>query len=325
MPITVGIIGLGQIAQGYDTPSSDTVTTHIKACLRDSRIDLRWIADTDAAKASAVRARWNLGAEILAPEALLGQRPDVVCIATPDATHGDFVRAALANPPKLILCEKPLAATGQDALALITACENAGTVLVLNYMRRWLPHVAEWIAAARSGAFGPPAGATGLYCRGLVHNACHNFDLIGAALGAVDVEAECIGIPVADYAPDDPTVSVLMSVRAEGRRVPVLLTGIDGRMYNQWAVDIMFEASRLRVWNDDGIHVETYAPAAGSFVYAPELRPAARAHDKPALYMENVWRNIAEHLAGGAPLRATARGAEDGLRLLDAAAAARQA
>lgn len=325
MPVTVGIIGLGQIAQGYDAPSSDSVTTHIKACVRDPRLELRWIADRDTALARAVRERWNLNAEILSPDDLARQGPDVLCIATPDATHGDFIGRALETPPKLILCEKPLAATTAEALGLIKACEQAGTTLVVNFIRRWLPHVAEWIAAARRGEYGAPAAATALYGRGLVHNACHNFDLIGAALGAVGVEAECIGVAIPDYAENDPTVSAHMSVRAGGRRVPILLTGTDGRLANQWAVDIMFEKSRLRVWNHDGIRVETFALAEGPSAYAPELRPTIHAHDKPARYMERVWANIADHLTESAPLRATARDIEDGLVLLDAAIAARQA
>lgn len=325
MPVTVGIIGLGQIAQGYDAPSSDTVTTHIKACLRDARLDLRWVADRDPALARTVCERWNLKAECLAPEDLAQRRPDVLCIATPDATHGDFIRSALSAPPKLILCEKPLAATTAEALDLIQACERAGTTLVVNFIRRWLPHVAEWIAAARGGAYGAPLAATALYGRGLAHNACHNFDLLGAALGADSVEAECIGVAFLDYSDSDPTVSAHMSVRAGGRRVPILLTGNDGRLANQWAVDIMFEKSRLRVWNHDGIRVETFALAEGPSAYAPELRPAAHAHDKPARYMEHVWANIADHLTGKAPLRTTARDIEDGLRLLDAAMAAREA
>lgn len=325
MAVTVGIIGLGQIAQGYDAPSSDAVTTHIKACLRDARLELRWIADREVALARTVSDRWNLTAEILAPEDLAAQGPDVLCIATPDATHGDFIRRALKAPPKLILCEKPLAATTAEAMALIAACEQAGTTLVVNFIRRWLPHVAEWIAAARSGAYGAPAAATALYGRGLVHNACHNFDLIGAALGADGVEAECIGLAIPDYAENDPTVSAQMSVRTAGRRVPILLTGTDGRLANQWAVDIMFEKSRLRVWNHDGIRVETFALAEGPSAYAPELRPAVHVHDKPARYMECVWANIADHLTENAPLRASARDIGDGLRLLDAAVAARQA
>ncbi len=323
MAISVGIIGLGNISQGYDTPGEPTITTHIKACLSEPRLRLKWVADVNLGHAESVRRRWGLDAKCLPPEALLAENLDVLCIASPDATHGDYIRAALQTSPRLILCEKPLAASAGQALDLIGTCEKAGTTLVVNFVRRWLPGVQEWLAAARGGAFGEPAGATGVYCRGLVHNACHNLDLIGAAFGADGVEAECVGVPFLDYSDSDSTVSVQMSVRAAGRRVPILLTGVDGRVSNQWAVDIMFQKGRLRIWNDDGIRLETYAPASDVAAYAPELRSSIKFHDKPARYMELVWRNIADHLANGAALHATAHQNEEGLRLLERAATAR--
>lgn len=323
MTLTVGIVGLGNIAQGYDDPDGQTVTTHIKACLQDPRLAIGWIADRDMTHALAVRTRWDLSADIVSPDELVRAAPDILCIATPDDTHADFLRAALDRPPRLILCEKPLAAALPDAAALIAACAAARVPLAVNYIRRWMPHVTPWLEQARGGGFGRPVGATALYARGLIHNGCHNLDLIGAAFGADGAEAECIGTPVADYGADDPTISVQMSVRWGGRRVPILLMGADGREGGQWSVDIVFERGRLRVWNEEGIRVQILAPDEEGAVYGPELRPIDDFHDRPAAYMTYVWSNLADHLGDGAPLLGRAEETADGLALLAAAARAR--
>jgi len=323
MAFTVGIVGLGNVAQGYDEPDGPVVTTHIKACLRDPRLKIGWIADRDMSHALAVRTRWDLSADIVSPDELACTAPDLLCIAAPDETHAAFLRAALGRPPRLILCEKPLAASLPEARALMAACAAMGVPLCVNYSRRWLPHVVPWLEQARNGAFGLPVGATALYTRGLIHNACHNLDLIGAAFGADQVEADCIGTPVPDYSAEDPTVSVQMSVCCGGRRVPILLLGGDGREGSQWGVDIVFERGRLKVWNEDGIRVQILAPATDVAVYAPEVRPIDDFHDKPAVYMTYVWQNLADHLSDGTPLLTRAEQTEDGLKLLAAAAQAR--
>jgi len=321
VPIRVGIIGLGQIAQGYDTPGGPAVTTHIKACLQNPRLELAWIADSDLQRAAAVRQRWGLQAEVLSPDELLSRGPDVLCLAAPDETHGGLIAAALAAPPRLILCEKPLAMSLAEAMSAIAACKAAGVVLTVNFMRRWLPHVAEWLHEARAGAFGAPVGATAVYCRGLLHNACHRLDIVGSALGSHDAKAVRVGPSFDDFDSHDLTVSAQMSVRNGAQRVPIQLVGIDGREGNHWDVDIWFVRGRLRVWNEDGIRVQTYVPSEGARPpFAPELRRGAYFHDSPARYLQFVWDDVAEHLSSRAPLRYRAEDASDGMRLLDAVA-----
>ena len=321
MPIRVGIIGLGQIAQGYDTPEGPAVTTHIKACLQNPRLELAWIADSDPQRAIAVRQRWGLHAEVLSPDELLARGPDILCIAAPDETHGRLITSALAKPPRLILCEKPLAMSLAEAASVIAACQAAGVVLTVNFMRRWLPHVAEWLRDARAGAFGAPVGATAVYCRGLFHNACHRLDIVGSALGSEDVQAVRVGPSFDDFDPRDLTVSAQMSVRNGAQRVPIQLLGVDGREGNHWDVDIWFSRGRLRIWNEAGIRVRTYVPAGGARPpFAPELRVDADFQDFPARYMNHVWDDLAAHLSSGKPLCYSAQDSSDGLNLLAAVA-----
>ena len=84
-------------------------------------------------------------------EMLETERPDVVGVATPDHLHTEPVLAAIANGAKGILCEKPIATSLEDADRMVAAIEAAGTIVNINYTRRFLP---EWVEARRMIADG---------------------------------------------------------------------------------------------------------------------------------------------------------------------------
>jgi len=325
-PLSVGILGLGQIAQGYDDPDKPAITTHIKACLDDPRLRVAWIADADSAQAAKVKQKWNLRADIVAPATLLAKRPDILCIATPDDTHAVTLHAAFLSPPRLILCEKPLALTLDDARAGVAAGATAGTPIAVNFMRRALPGVAAWLAAARSGAWAAPLAARLTYCRGLRHNACHGFDLIGAAFGAEDVAVSDARVTATDFSESDPTVSAAITLQSNGARIPIALTGVDRARLLMFEVDILFTEGRLRIWNEQGLRLQifTRAPSSAKGV-APELHCQSEFHDHPARHLALVWRNLADHLLAGAPLLCPAADTLNGMALVEAVASAPRA
>ena len=310
-PLTVGIVGLGQIAQGYDEPTGPGISTHLKACLADPRLRVAWISDTDGGKAVEVRRRWNLSIDIVDPNNAPSRTVDIVCIASPDITHSQWVERFLSGVPRLILCEKPLVGSADRARELIFRAETAGAALVVNFMRRWIPGVASWLAAGASGEFGVPTEARLTYCRGLRHNACHGLDLIGAVLGdsimSVSRASDCID----DFGEVDPTVSAAIEVQSKGRRVPVVIIGVDGRRRFAFDVEIVFETSRMRVWNEDGIRIQI--SGAGP-------QALTEFHDKPARHMQCVWRNLADNLLDNTPLLCRAAETLPGAVLIDAVA-----
>jgi predicted dehydrogenase len=66
---------------------------------------------------------------------------DVVDISTPNNTHAEIAIAA-AKGGKHILCEKPLATTTEDALAVVEAVEKANVINQLAFNYRRVPAVA---------------------------------------------------------------------------------------------------------------------------------------------------------------------------------------
>jgi predicted dehydrogenase len=63
---------------------------------------------------------------------------------------------AVAGAGKHVLCEKPLATTRDDALAMIAACRAAGVKLQIAFPMRFSPPVVALREAIRAGAIGTP-------------------------------------------------------------------------------------------------------------------------------------------------------------------------
>lgn len=96
------------------------------------------VVDTDA-KAARDVARALPGAAAAGPQELdcilSAGRPDLVVVATPDASHHDYVIQALAAGCTTLV-EKPLATTAEDAFALTrAACESSARLLVGHNLR----------------------------------------------------------------------------------------------------------------------------------------------------------------------------------------------
>lgn len=88
-------------------------------------------------------------------------RPDAVVIAAENARHRELVERAAAAGAH-VLCEKPLATTVDDAIAMRDACDRAGVLLMVAYPVRFSPAVRDAIAEIRSGRLGALLGVTGI-------------------------------------------------------------------------------------------------------------------------------------------------------------------
>ncbi|WEF21239.1 Gfo/Idh/MocA family protein [Microbacterium maritypicum] len=88
-------------------------------------------------------------------------KPDAVVIAAENSRHRALVERAAAAGVH-VLCEKPLATTVEDAVAMQEACERAGVILMVAYPVRFAPSVRDAITELRSGRLGKVLGVTGI-------------------------------------------------------------------------------------------------------------------------------------------------------------------
>ncbi len=78
---------------------------------------------------------------------------DAVYIATPNATHLEYVAAA-ADQGKAVLCEKPMAATVEGAEQIVSVCEDAGVPLMVGYRMQTDPAVRRIAELLEDGFIG---------------------------------------------------------------------------------------------------------------------------------------------------------------------------
>ncbi len=86
-------------------------------------------------------------------EMLDSERPDLVDIVTPPETHLELVRVAASRGIPAI-CQKPLAPTYAEAVALVEAAERAGITLVVHENFRWQPWYREAKRLIDAGVLG---------------------------------------------------------------------------------------------------------------------------------------------------------------------------
>lgn len=314
----VGVIGMGRIAAGFDEPTGPAIRTHLKGILADPRFELAYVADMDQGRAHAELERYGVNADIAAPEALAMAGLDVLCIASPDDTHLNLAQCAAGGRSRVVLVEKPLGGTPAQQKALVERFAARGAELSINHTRRWIPKVANWIAEAKNGRFGPPVSGVVHYSRGLRHNGIHAFDLIGGFFGTAVSNVKAIAPAIEDYASSDLTHSLVVTLDADQRSIPVVLFGVDGRIQSEFSVDLRFEQARAHIFDQDGIRAELYRPVDSGFSgFAPELRPVETFYDDPPRLFGILWNNIADHLDGKTPLASVGVDGLVGYELLD--------
>ena len=114
---------------------------------------LAGIADPDAARGQAMAAQ--LGTTYFSSEAaLLDQGLDGAIITSENSHHRRLVETAAQAGVRAILCEKPLAATAEDARAMIAACAAGGSSLATAFPCRYSPAFQRLRAQVQAGAVG---------------------------------------------------------------------------------------------------------------------------------------------------------------------------
>lgn len=86
---------------------------------------------------------------------LAGERPDAVCVFTPNYLHCEFTIKALEGGAH-VMVEKPMATTAADAGRMVDAAKRAGRVLMVAMQRRYGGLERAIKDAISSGAIGRP-------------------------------------------------------------------------------------------------------------------------------------------------------------------------
>ena len=126
MKIKIGIIGVGNIA-----------VSHIEAYLKNPNVELYAFCDINEKRLNYMGEKYKITRlytdkdEMLALEEL-----DAVSVCTWNSAHAPCTIAAL-NAGKHVLCEKPMATSVADAVAMQEAARRNGKLLMIGFVRRF--------------------------------------------------------------------------------------------------------------------------------------------------------------------------------------------
>ncbi len=127
----------------------------VNACAASKVVGRLVICDTDQARCDQVRAEVPRIAAAYAglEEMLRAEKPDVVCIVTPDHMHRPQAELCLASGAN-VLMTKPLSTTLEDGKAIVRAAERSGRKLMVAHERRFRTRVKALKALLASGELG---------------------------------------------------------------------------------------------------------------------------------------------------------------------------
>lgn len=176
--LSVGILGAGRIAAGFDSPAASRVLTLAHAVCSSTRLRLGGFFDARPGRAAEAERKWGCGPSPRQRTAWLDAGWDVVFVATPDAAHAMDVRDVIRRRPRALLVEKPLAVDDREALELIQLAKRAGVPMLVSFPRREHPAIRRVTRLLRGGRLGAIRRITGLYSGGVRHNGVHLLDLV---------------------------------------------------------------------------------------------------------------------------------------------------
>jgi predicted dehydrogenase len=127
--LKLALVGVGAAAQ----------VNHLPALKRLEDVEVVALCDHDPEKAARVAQKWGIPSSYSRLEELLDDDAiDAVDLTTPNYLHAPMAIAAL-DAGKHVLCERPLARSGDEAAAMAKAAKKADRLLMCAVQHRFRP------------------------------------------------------------------------------------------------------------------------------------------------------------------------------------------
>ncbi|WP_226023776.1 Gfo/Idh/MocA family protein [Halomicrobium salinisoli] len=327
---TGGIAGLGILGM-HDEAAIGTEkieASHAGGYDATDDVELVAVADVDEEKLTTFGDAWDIPSErrYVGHEAMLeAEDLDVVSVCTPSFLHHRHVvdAARSAADPDVIWCEKPIASSVSDAEAMIDACEETDTELLVNHSFRFtdkLRRLRELVV--EEDLLGEVHSVATQFRMELLRNSTHLLDTLvylldaraETASGHITGENEAVDSLDADRDVDDAGgggfvvmddgtfATVDCTIPREDSSMTLNVVGSEGKLY------MNNDDGEWRYWSlEDGDHVEEPLPGIeGSWTWDDDY--------------QGSFANAAEHvqalLEGDAENRSTGREAKRSLEII---------
>lgn len=142
--IKVAVIGIGSIA----------TRSHIPAYLSNEHVELVALVDVDKKTVERAARKFGIKEVYSTVERLFEEQDlDAISICTPPHIHSKIALTAFANDVH-VLCEKPLATTVNDGIAMYEAAEKKGKILSVGFNLRFRANYRNAKRLILSGGLG---------------------------------------------------------------------------------------------------------------------------------------------------------------------------
>jgi predicted dehydrogenase len=303
--LSVLIIGCGNIAGDLDsTMSGDGFPlTHAGAYKLNPHFKIQGCIDISRVKSDRFAAHWGVPHSFTSIDQVvqLGIVFDVISICSPTHCHFADLNACLSLSPKLIFCEKPVTGSVKDTIKIKAACDQAGVLLAVNYLRRWDDRIISLKKEINTNKRGSLRSVVGFYNKGILNNGSHLIDLLYFLIGEMVIKH--VGQPDYDFFPNDPSVCVTLEADSS---VPILLVpGAKANDYSIFEIQMIFENSMLTMLDGGLRWVERRAGDSDIFDGYRALDTGVESQGGYLAAMSHAVDNIWRALTKGDPLNSS--------------------
>ncbi|MBI4531427.1 MAG: Gfo/Idh/MocA family oxidoreductase [Candidatus Latescibacteria bacterium] len=261
----VGIMGCGRIASTFEdvSPVHPASIAGAFAALPNARIVAA--ANRGRGRLEAFGKRWGVTALYHDYRKMLRREElDIVCVATHPELHAEMVVAAAETGAKGIFCEKPMSLSLGACDAMIRACEERGTKLLINSTRRWSGQYEMIRRLVERGDLGNLLHIVA-HCEGckpvpewqadyegpLLHDAVHTFDTMRFIAGDVEWVLGTATRRSQPFRVEDTSYSIIQ-----------FKNGVDGVVivdelteYERWDIECQFTRGMVKLGTNAGFWV----------------------------------------------------------------------
>ncbi len=174
---------------------------------------------------------------------------DIISICTPTPSHCGIMEEVTTYPVRAIFCEKPFAASIDDGIKMLNACEHKRIVLAVNHTRRWDDNYLFVRDLILEGKIGSVKAVNAIYPGQIFNIGTHLIDTVRMFLPTLDARAVSGVFFNNDNV--DPHVSGWIDF---GGQVPFTMIATGKREDLIFEIDVIGDEGRLRsVHNGDRI------------------------------------------------------------------------
>jgi hypothetical protein len=235
------LIGCGGIGALHDWNRNE-IASYAKA-FEHNRIK-PFVYDIDRRKSARVVARY--GGCVLG---VWDQKPmkyyDLVVISTPTQTHYGYLKRILKDPPRLIICEKPVTDRLGQLKKLLALYKKSKAKVLVNYHRRFQPKMKE-LSKKVLAIHAKTACRTIVitYQKGLLNNGSHAVDLLGFLFSK---SFKPRNIKICSRFKERLLNDATVSLTCDWHGVQTIFVGLPGIKFSYFDVDLYFENKVLQI------------------------------------------------------------------------------